>query len=88
MTPRDRLIDLILCRATEGLTAAEHDEMIALQARFPDVDADEIELTVAALDPVHRERAPAPPPPPNAPEKSWKPNPKGDPPPKAERAFS
>lgn len=62
MTPRDRLIDLILCRATEGLTAAEHDEMIALQARFPDVDADEIELTVAALDPVHRERAPAPPP--------------------------
>jgi hypothetical protein len=62
MTPRDRLVDLLLRRATEGITAAEEDEMFALQARFPDVDADEIELTVAALDPVHRDAQAAPPP--------------------------
>jgi hypothetical protein len=61
VNPLDRLIDLILRRATEGLTAAEDDEMIALQARFPDVNADEIELTVAALDPALREAHPAPP---------------------------
>lgn len=61
MNPRDRLIELAMRRATEGLTTAESDELIALQARFPDVDADEIELTVAALDPVHREPPPAPP---------------------------
>lgn len=61
MNPRDRLIDLIMRRATEGLTTAEADELLALAARFPDVDADEIELTVAALDPVHSEPHPAPP---------------------------
>jgi len=62
MNPRDRLIELALRRATEGLTAAEEDEMFALQARFPDVDTEELELTVAALDPAHLE-AHAPPPP-------------------------
>lgn len=62
MTPRDRLIELALRRATEGLTTAEEDEMFALQSRFPDVDTEELELTVAALDPAHHE-AHAPPPP-------------------------
>lgn len=45
----DRLSDLLAQRATEGLSQAEHQELLALLAAFPDADGEAFEKTAAAL---------------------------------------
>ena len=47
--PSQRLDDLLLARATEGLDAAESAELEALLAAAPDVDAEGYELAAASV---------------------------------------
>lgn len=46
---RQRLDELLLARATEGVTACERAELDALLAQYPDVDANAYERAAAAV---------------------------------------
>ena len=47
---RERLLDLLVARASGALVNGDRDELDRLLAEFPDVSADEIELAAAAAD--------------------------------------
>jgi len=45
----DRLDELLVARATEGLNAAQQRELVRLLARHPEVDAESYERAAAAV---------------------------------------
>lgn len=50
MTPRERLDELLIQDATQGLTPTEAEQLDELLAMFPDEDRGAMELVAAALD--------------------------------------
>jgi anti-sigma-K factor RskA len=58
--PRQRLLDLLADQALQGLDSADEAELELLLHAFPDVDAEELQRTAAALDRALAEPAPEP----------------------------
>ncbi len=56
--PRDRLQELLACRATQELDASEKKELVQLLQDHPDWAADSFELTAASLELALNEQSP------------------------------